>query len=111
MKWKVFLCLLLVAVAGCQVTMLKPDPQKEAKAEMKKVEAATVERIRQYKIFHEEQQLIRDILLLKVEVAKIQAENAPPQQKPGQIESMEFIPANQIPPDAKVSPGMGAPPK
>ena len=111
MKWKTMLVVLLVAVAGCQMTMLEPDPQKEAKAEMKKVEVATVERIRQYKIFHEEQQLIRDILLLKVEVAKIQAENAPPQQQSGQIESMEYIPLNQIPPDAKVSPGMGTPPK
>ena len=108
MKWKTMLILLLVAVAGCQVTMLKPDPQKEAKAEMKKVEAATVERIRQYKVIHEEQQLIRDILLLKVEVAKIQAENAPPKQS-GKIESMEFIPNDQIPPDAKVSDGLGAP--
>jgi len=107
---KVILCLLLVAVAGCQVTMLESDPLKEAKSAMKKVEAETLERIRQYRIFCEEQRLIRDILLLKVEVAKIQAENAPPQQKPGQIESMEYIPLDQIPPDAKVSPGMGAPP-
>ncbi len=108
---KKVLVLLLVAVAGCQMTMLKPDPQKEAKAEMKKVEAATVERVRQYKIIHEEQQLIRDILLLKVEVAKIQAENAPPKQESGKITGMEFVPLDQLPPDAKVSPGMGAPPK
>ena len=106
---KVILCLLLVAVAGCSVTMFEPDPQAMAKAELKKVEADMIERTRQYKMILEEQQLIRDILLLKVEIAKIQAENAPSNQ-PGTITGMEYIPLDQIPPDAKVSPGMGAPP-
>jgi len=106
MKWKVILVVLLVVAAGCQVTMLEPDPQKEAKAEKKKAEADITERIRQFRILQEEQQLIRDIMLLKVEIAKIQAENAPP-KKPGQIESMEYIPLDQIPPDAKVSEGLG----
>ena len=107
MKWKTMLILLLVAVAGCQVTMLKPDPQKEANVEKMKAEAEVVERIRQFRILHEEQQLIRDIMLLKVEVAKIQAENAPPKQETGKITGMEFIPADQIPPGAKVSDGLG----
>ena len=106
--------ILLVAVTGCTVTMTPTDPQKAAKAEARKAETDTLERIRTYKIVQEETQLIRDILLLKVEVAKIQAANAPPapatrpaipaRQKvdvPG-IGEGEFVPMDQIPAGANV---------
>ncbi len=98
--------LLLVAVSGCQVSMLAPDPQKEAKAEAKKAEADTLERIRTYKIVHEEQQLVRDIMLLRVEVSKLQAANAPqqrPQRPQVKVPELgvegEFVPLDQLPPE------------
>jgi len=106
----IVIAMLLVAAmlfAGCQVTMTPTDPQKAAKAEARKAEADTLERIRTMKIVQEETLLIRDILLLKVEVAKIQAANAPPgpaRQKvdvPGMGEG-EFIPMDQIPAGANV---------
>lgn len=89
---------LLLLVAGCTVTMTSTDPQKIAKAELRKAEVETKERIRQYKIILEEQQLIRDIYLLKVEVAKVQTENAP-SKKMGEIRSMKLVPADKPPSD------------
>ena len=105
--------MLLVAAmlfAGCQVTMTPTDPQKAAKAEARKAETDTLERIRTMKIVQEETLLIRDILLLKVEVAKIQAANAPAvQTKPARqnveipgIGQGEFVPMDQIPAGANV---------
>ena len=108
-KTIVILMLLVAAMlfAGCQVTMLSPDdPEDAAKAVAKQAEADTVERIRTMKIVQEETLLIRDILLLKSEVAKIQAANAPPaQSKPARqkvevpelgVEG-EFIPLAELP--------------
>ena len=115
MNWKTIV-ILLVAVtlfAGCQVTMTPTDPQKAAKAEAKKAEKDTLERIRTMKIVQEETLLIRDILQLKAEVAKIQAANAPPapatrpaipaRQKvdvPGMGEG-EFVPMAELPAEMK----------
>jgi len=112
----IVIAMLLVAAmlfAGCQVTMTPTDPQKAAKAEAKKAEKDTLERIRTYKIVQEETLLIRDILQLKAEVAKIQAANAPPapatrpaipaRQKvdvPGMGEG-EFVPMAEVPAEMK----------
>jgi len=105
MNWKTIV-ILLVAVtlfAGCQVTMTPTDPQKAAKAEAKKAESDTLERIRTMKIVQAETLLIRDILLLKAEVAKIQAANTPPkaQRQPVAVPELgiegEFIPQDQLP--------------
>lgn len=77
-------------------------------------ERETKNRIRQYKIVLEEQRLITEILTLKYDAAVIQSKFKPaPEQSlpPGTIESMEYIPMDKIPPDAKVSDGLGAPPK
>ena len=108
----IVIAMLLVAAtvfAGCQVTMTPTDPLAVKKAETKKAEADTLERIRTMKIVQEETLLIRDILLLKVEVAKIQAANAPAvQTKPERqnvvvpgIGEGEFVPLEQIPADLK----------
>jgi len=75
-------------------------------------------RIRQYEIIAKEQRLITEILKLKYDAALIQSksQSAPqrppnnPNVPPGTITGMEYIPADQIPPDAKVSDGLGAPP-
>jgi len=109
----IVIAMLLVAAmlfAGCQVTMTPTDPLAVKKAETKKAEADTLERIRTMKIVQEETLLIRDILLLKVEVAKIQAANAPPAQpKPARqtvavpelgVEG-EFIPMDEMPANMK----------
>jgi len=69
-------------------------------------------RISQYEMIAKEQRLITEILTLKYDAAVIQskfqpAQRPPTQQPPGSIDSMEFIPIDQIPPDAKVSNGRG----
>lgn len=73
MKWKTILIVLLVAaMAGCQVTMLPTDPQAAAKAE-------AIERIANYELVRQEQQLIFDIMRLRHDAAVIQkAMNLPP---------------------------------
>ena len=86
----IVIAMLLVAAtvfAGCQVTMLSPDdPQAVKRAEAKQAEADTVERIRTMKIVQAETLLIRDIMLLKAEIAKIQAAGAPlPRTKPAPL--------------------------
>jgi len=100
--------ILLVAVTGCTVTMTPTDPQKAAKAQAKKAETDTLERIRTMKIVQEETLLMRDILLLKVEVAKIRAANTPPAQPAKQKVAVpelgvegEFVPLDQLPKDMK----------
>lgn len=86
---KTMMILLLVAVAGCQVTLLEPDDPEdlaktEAKAEAEKKEIDVLERIRVMKIVQEETLLMRDIFLLKAEIAKIQAagDSPNPPQRP-----------------------------
>jgi len=73
------LILLGVVLAGCQPMMKPAEKQNLTVTEIPKDEAAMLERIRQLKIIHEEQQLVRDILKLKIEVANIKTANAPPQ--------------------------------
>ncbi len=71
-------------------------------------------RIEMYEIMRDEQALITEILTLRYDAAVIQSKFKPaPKQSPppGTIESMKFIPMDKIPPDAKVSDGLGAPPK
>ena len=76
----VVLVVLLVAAMGCTVTMT--NPQALARAEKKKSEAETVERIRQYKILKEEQQLVTDILKIRYEAAVIKTKLNPGLQLP-----------------------------
>ena len=108
----IVIVILLIAVAGCQVTMTPTDPQAAARAQAKKAETDTLERIRTMKIVQEESILIRDILLLKAEIAKIQAANTPPAKtdsKPAQqkIEvpelgiKGEFVPQDELPINVK----------
>ena len=80
-------------------------------------ERAAKARIKQYKIVLDEQRLITEILTLKYDAAVIQSKYQPT-QKPatqnvpnGEITGMEYIPMDKIPPGAKVSEGLGAPPK
>lgn len=76
-------------------------------------------RIKQYEIIAKEQRLITEILQLKYDAALIQSKFKsiqPAQQQtqnapPGTITGMEYIPIDKIPSDAKVSEGLGAPPK
>ena len=70
MIWKtvvVVVVVLLVAALACVANYAFED----------KAEKATKQRIRQYRIIAEEQQLIRQILEDKLAVAKIQAQFAP----------------------------------
>ena len=107
----IVIAMLLVAAmlfAGCQVTMTPTDPQAAAKAEAKKAESDTVERIRTMKIVQEETLLIRDIMLLKAEIAKIQAANTPPAQpkrQPVAIPELgvegEYVPMDELPANMK----------
>jgi len=110
----IVIAMLLVAAtvfAGCHVTMTPTDPQAAAKAEAKKAESDTVERIRTMKIVQEETLLIRDIMLLKAEIAKIQAASAPqkPATRPARqtvavpelgVEG-EYVPMDELPANMK----------
>lgn len=74
----------------------------------------TKTRIKQYEVIAKEQRLITEILQLKHDAAVIQSkfQSAQPQSPPpGTITGMEYIPMDKIPTDAKVSDGLGAPPK
>jgi len=81
--------LLLVAVAGCSVTFDPSNPQAKALRETK-------QRIAQYQIIKQEQELTRDIIALQLEVAKLKLKaQAPP------VIQGEFVPADKLPPDVK----------
>lgn len=88
MKWKIILVMLLVAtMAGCSVTLA---PDKLVKAEKERVLAEVVERTRQLQIMKEEQQLMKDILLLRYEQLVLKSKMQPAQPKPApQSEEVE----------------------
>jgi hypothetical protein len=79
--------LLLVATAGCTVTFDPSNPAAKALRETK-------QRIAQYQIIKQEQELTRDIIALQLEVAQLKLKA----QAPPVIEG-EFIPKNQLPAD------------
>ena len=79
---RVILVMLLVAVAGCQVTMSKPDPQAIAKADKQKAVADMVGRIEDYELVKQEQQLIYEIMKLRYDTAAIQNAMQPKQIPP-----------------------------
>lgn len=84
MKWKTILVMLLVAaMAGC--TVIPTDLQTLAKAEKKIAEAETMERIRQYELVKQEQQLIFDIMRLRHDTAVIQKAMQPKQVPPQKV--------------------------
>jgi len=72
MKKLMLILLLVVAMAGCQLTMAPPDTKSMARADRKKVQAEAIERVEQLKIAKQEQQLILDILKLRYDMATIQ---------------------------------------
>lgn len=72
MKKVILVMLLIVAMAGCQLTMAPPDTKSMARAERKKVQAEAIERVGQLEIAKQEQQLILDILKLRYDMATIQ---------------------------------------
>ena len=80
MKWKtLWLVLLVASMLGCSVSL---TPDKLVKAQKERVLAETVAHTRQLEIMKAEQQLIKDILLLKYEQLVLNSKMQPPKPAP-----------------------------